>query len=140
MQLDPNGNFKGNAQFLFLFNPRKSDASRVCITLLQITKKMLTKDISLAGTYHWNSKISTEIHCEKNNLSAFLIFQKICKKLKKKIFLTYIRPLKVNCRHPYLSPVYSHFVLFSPSFFYSSRYETHSTMCNVWFDFITSCR
>ena len=39
---------KGNAQFVFLCNPQKSGASRVCITFLQITKKVLTKDI-----IHW---------------------------------------------------------------------------------------
>ena len=38
--------FKGNAQFLFLCNPQKSGASRVCITFFfQITQKILTKDI-----------------------------------------------------------------------------------------------
>ena len=36
---------KGNAQFIFLSNPQKSGASRVCITFPQITKKILTKDI-----------------------------------------------------------------------------------------------
>ena len=34
--------FKGNAQFLFLCNPQKSGASRVCITFPQITQKILT--------------------------------------------------------------------------------------------------
>ena len=37
--------FKGNAQFIFLCNPRKSGASRVCVTFPQITQKILTKDI-----------------------------------------------------------------------------------------------
>ena len=42
--------------------------------------------------------------------------------------------------YPYLSLLLSHFVLlFSPSFSFSSRHETHSTIYNVWFDFITTC-
>ena len=45
---------------------------------------LLTKDISLARTYHRNSKLSTNIQCERNNCSVFLIFQKICKKINKK--------------------------------------------------------
>ena len=41
--------FKGNAQFLFLCNPPKSDVSQVaCITFFQVTQKILTKDI-----FHW---------------------------------------------------------------------------------------
>ena len=39
---------KGNTQFIFLFNPQKSGASQVCITFLQITQKILPKDI-----FHW---------------------------------------------------------------------------------------
>ena len=39
---------KGNAQFIFLCNPQKSGASRVYVTILQITQKILTKDI-----FHW---------------------------------------------------------------------------------------
>ena len=34
--------FKGNAQFLFLCNPQKSGALRVCITFPQIIQKILT--------------------------------------------------------------------------------------------------
>ena len=37
--------FKGNAQFILSCNPPKSGASRVWITFLQITPKILTKDI-----------------------------------------------------------------------------------------------
>ena len=44
-----------NAQFIYLCNPQKSDASLVCITFLQITQKVLTKDI-----FHWLEMI-TEI-------------------------------------------------------------------------------
>ena len=40
-------NIKGNAQFLFLCNPQKSGASQVCITFLQVTQKILTKDTFL---------------------------------------------------------------------------------------------
>ena len=41
-----------------------------------------------------------------------------------------------NTINPYLSLLFSHFVfLFSPSFSYSSRHETHSTVYNAWFDF-----
>ena len=47
--------FKGNAQFLFLCNPQKSGASRVCITFPQVTQKMLNKDI-----IHW-LELTTEI-------------------------------------------------------------------------------
>ena len=47
--------FKGDAQFIFLLNPQKSSAARACITFLQITQKLLTKDI-----FHWLELI-TEI-------------------------------------------------------------------------------
>ena len=47
--------FKGNTQFIFLCNPPKLGASRVYITFLQITQKILTKDI-----FHWLELI-TEI-------------------------------------------------------------------------------
>ena len=46
---------KGNMQFLFLYNPQKSGASRVCMTFLQLTQKVLMKDI-----FHWLELI-TEI-------------------------------------------------------------------------------
>ena len=48
-------NFKANATFLFLCNPPKSGASRVCITFLQITQKIQTEDI-----FHW-LEVITEI-------------------------------------------------------------------------------
>ena len=57
--------FKGNAQFIFLCKPQKLCASWVYITFLQITQKILTKDI-----YYW-LEVITEIQCEKNNHSAF---------------------------------------------------------------------
>ena len=90
---------KGNSQFLFLCNPQRSGASRVCISFPQITQKINLRQNSLAGTDHWNSKLSTNIQCGNNKHSAFLIFQKICKKINKKtIFLTYFGPLKANYR------------------------------------------
>ena len=46
---------KENMQLIFLCNPQKSGASRVCITFLQVTQKILTKDI-----FHWLELI-TEI-------------------------------------------------------------------------------
>ena len=68
--------FKGNAQFLFLCNPPKSGALQVCITSLQVTQKILTKDI------HWLEVITEilsflqiySVQCEKNNLSFSNIF------------------------------------------------------------------
>ena len=145
-------------QFILLCNPPKSDASRVCITFLQITQKILTKDI-----FHW-LKLITEIlsflqisSVKKNNHSAFLIFQKICKKtfihildlqsILQRIhaatyihcsFLTLINVFYMfSTIQPSLSLLFSHFVfLFSPSFSYSSRHETRSTFYNFWINFI----
>ena len=129
-------------------NPQKSGASRVCITFLQITRKILT-------FYEYPA-----IQFQKNNHSAFLILQKICKKILD-IFWTFKSILQrihaaayIHCSfltlinvfymfstiQPSLSLLFSHFVfLFSPSFSYSSRHETHSTIYNVWFNFITAC-
>ena len=43
--------------------------------------------------------------------------------------------------HPYLSLLFSHFVFFlSPSFSYSSRYKTHSTIYNVWCSYVTDIK
>ena len=50
-----NANLKEKAQLIFFCNPLKSSTSRVCITFLQITQKILTKDI-----IHW-LKLITEI-------------------------------------------------------------------------------
>ena len=67
--------FKGNTQFLFLCKPPKSGAWGVCITFLQITQEILTKDIiHLLELYFWTiiwtftSKLptilgATYIHC-----------------------------------------------------------------------------
>ena len=43
--------------------------------------------ISLVGSDHRDSELSTNIQCEKNNLSLFLIFQKSAKILAKKLYL-----------------------------------------------------
>ena len=48
-------------------NPKKSGASLVCIIFPQITPKILTKHISLAGTDHWNYKLSTNNQCERKS-------------------------------------------------------------------------
>ena len=91
---------KGNMQFVFLCNPPKSGTSEVCVIFTQITQKIPTKD-----KIYWLEliteilKLSTNIQCEKNNHPAYLIFQKICTKVNKKlIFLTYFGPLKENYR------------------------------------------
>ena len=90
--------FKGNTQFIFLFYHQKSGASQVRITFLQLTQKNTDwKHISLTGTNHWNSKLSTNIQCKKNHHSAFLIFQKLCQNINKKtISLAYFGPLEAN--------------------------------------------
>ena len=52
---------------------------------------------SLAGNDHWNSKLSTHIWCEKNNHSAFLIFQNINKKnYISGIFCVFKSKLEIN--------------------------------------------
>ena len=48
-------NVQGNAQFIFLCNPKKSGVSRVWIIFLQVTQKILTKNV-----FHWLELI-TEI-------------------------------------------------------------------------------
>ena len=51
----------------------------------------------MAGTNHWNSKLSTNIQCKKNHHSTFLIFQKLCQNINKKtISLAYFGPLEAN--------------------------------------------
>ena len=70
-------NVKGNAQFIFLCNPKKSGASRAFIPFLQVTQKILTKNL-----FHW-LEVITEIlsfqqifNVRKKNHSLFWIFQK----------------------------------------------------------------
>ena len=119
------------------------------------------RHISLAGSDHWNSKLSTNIQCNKNNQSVFLIFfLKSARKSTKKLYFWHIWGLyrlltklqiilaaayvvlflpdcsncffMYNTMHPYLFLLFSHFVfLFSPSLSYSSHRETHSTSYNV---------
>ena len=50
-----NNLIKGNVLFMILSNFQKSGASQVCITFLQITQKIVTKDV-----FHWLELI-TEI-------------------------------------------------------------------------------
>ena len=79
--------FKGNTQFLFCATSQKSGALQVCITFLQLNQKNTDwGHNSLTGTDHWNSKLSTNIQCEKNNLPVCSIFQKIFKKINKKTY------------------------------------------------------
>ena len=156
---------KGSAQFIFLCNHKKSDASRVFITFLCVTQKIL--NILLAGSDQWDSKLSTNIQCEKNSQSVFFTFPKNLQKksTKKTIFLAYFGPFKANyisflrlltlhcvfltiisvfyrynaIYHPYLPLLFSHFVfLFSLSLSHSSRHEPHSTIYNVSYNFIAN--
>ena len=46
-------NLKGNAQLIFLCNSQKLGASQVFVTFLQVTQKVLTKDI-----FHWLEMIN----------------------------------------------------------------------------------
>ena len=101
---------------------------------------------------------------EKQPLSFFNISEGLQESQQQKtIFLTYFGFLKANYRsfmrlltlqflphsnkcfficlvpYPYLHLLFSQFVvLFWLSFSYSSRHETHSTIYNVWFNFITT--
>ena len=55
--------------------------------------------MSLVGSDHYNSKLSTNIQFEENNHSVFLIFPKLCKKIdKKSILMAYFELLRVNYR------------------------------------------
>ena len=143
--------------------PPESGASQVCIALLQVTQKILAKDV-----FHWLEVITESLSFlwEQQPLS-FLTFPKICKKIDKKtIFLGYAGPVKANYRlflrlltlhcffltlvtvfymyntiYPYLFLLFSHFMfLFSPSLSYTSRHETRSTIYNVSFNFVANCQ
>ena len=49
--------------------------------------------VGMGGTDHWNSKLSTNVQCEKNNYSS----QKICTKINKiTTFLTHFESLKTS--------------------------------------------
>ena len=92
-----------------------------------------------------NSKNTNQRH-----ISYILIFQKLSEYQWEKLyfwhtilllcfFLTLITVFHIfSAIYSYLSLLFSHFVfLFSPSFSFSSRHETHSTIYSVWFDFST---
>ena len=92
--------FKGNAQFMFLCNPHKSGALQVCITFLQITQKILTKDI-----FHWLELISKILSflqifsVRKTTILLFKYFKNSARiSTKKTRFLAYFGPLKANSR------------------------------------------
>ena len=128
-------------------------------------QKILTKDIFLAGSDHWNSKFSSNIQCEKKKPLSFF---NICKNLQENrqkyvpcIFWAFKSKLQIILEatyialffptlitvfymyktiYPYLFLLFSHFVfLFSPSLSYSSRHETYSTISNVLDNFIKNC-
>ena len=91
--------FKGNAQFIFLCNPQKSRASRVCITFPQKTQKILTKYL-----FHWLDLI-TEIlsflqifSVKKQPLSFCNNSETLPEYQQKNIYLTYFGPSKTNYR------------------------------------------
>ena len=90
---------KENVQLIFLCNPQKSGASRVCITFLQVTQKILTKDI-----FHWLELI-TEIlsflqifSVRKTTTQLLHYFSNLPEYHQKTIFLAYFGPLKANYR------------------------------------------
>ena len=79
----------GNAQFLFLCNPPplphpKKNQALTSLYHFVTQKNTNWRHISLARGDHWDSKLSANIQCEKNNLSVFSNFPKICKKIHKK--------------------------------------------------------
>ena len=92
-------NVKGNAQFIFLCNPKKSGASRAFIPFLQVTQKILTKNL-----FHWLEVITEilsfqQIFNVRKKTIHFFEFSKNLKKIDKKtIFLGYFGPLKANYR------------------------------------------
>ena len=92
--------FKGNAQFILSCNPQKSGASRVWITFLQITPKILTKDI-----FHWlNWSLKFKAFYkyslwEKQPLSFFDISESLPEYQQKKLYFWHIFvPLKASYR------------------------------------------
>ena len=80
--------FKGNVQFIYLCNSQKSDASQDFITFLQVTQKILTKDI-----FYWLGVITEilsflEIFSVRKTTPHFLkIFQKSGKKIVRKNYI-----------------------------------------------------
>ena len=157
---------KENAQFDFLSDPQKSGASWVSIIFLQIAQKIPTKDINhwmelITGTLPFLQIFSVR----KTTTQLIQYFRKSARKSINKLYFWHILDLQKQITdnscgylhslflpdsdkcffiymfstiHPYLSLLFYHFVLlFSPSFSYSSRHETHSTIYNVWLNFIT---
>ena len=89
---------KGNAQFIFLCYPQNSGALWVWITFLQITQKILTKDI-----FHWLELITEilsflQIFSVRKTTSQFFWYLETLPEYqeKKSIFLAYFGPLKAN--------------------------------------------
>ena len=99
--------FKGSSQFLFLlisFTPKKSGASQVCITFLQVTQKILTED-----TFHWSLKFWNhwkhfyKFSAWENSHSVFVILPKICQKIEKKNYIPgilWVLKSKLQIIHP----------------------------------------
>ena len=149
---------------MFLCNPQKSSASRLCITFLQITEKILTKDI-----FHWLELI-TEIlsflklfsvrktalgffnisetlpECQQKNYISgiFWAFKRQLQILHAATYITLFLPDSNNCFlhiqcHIFVSvsTIFS-FCVFTFSF--PSGHETDSTTYNVCFDFIPTCQ
>ena len=80
-------NVQGNAQFMFLCNPKKSGTSRAFIPFLQVTQKILTKNL-----FHW-LEVITEIlsfqqifNVRKKKNIHFFEFSKNLKKIDKKLY------------------------------------------------------
>ena len=91
----------GNVQFLFLCNPWKSSASRVCITFLQITQKILTEDIIHCVELITEILSFLQIFSVKKTTTQlfYYIRKSIRKSTKKIIFLTYFGPVRANYKY-----------------------------------------
>ena len=150
--------FKGNAQFIFLCNPQKSGASRWCITFLQLTQKVLTKDI-----FHWLELIpeilsflqifsvrktttplfqyfrnSTRISTKNQICGIIWAFKSKLQIIHVAIYIALFLPDSNNCFFICLyipvSLYYSLILLvflFSPSLSLSFRHQTYSTLYDV---------
>ena len=114
--------------------------------------------ISLAETNYWNPKLSGNIQCDKNNHSDCLIFQKLPEYQKKKwisaIFWAFRNKLHIihattyialflldsnNCFlytvYPYLSLLFSHFVIFFFHFLFLTLLATRNILQFTMFRF-----
>ena len=86
-------------QFLFLCNLPKSDASQVCITFLQVTQKILTKDIFRCLEVITEILSFLQIFSVRKTTTQFLnISENLQENRQKTIFLAYLGPLKANYR------------------------------------------